>query len=310
MDLSDRIERDLEDPADMPPGVYEAARVKGAIYALPQRISSYVQFYNKAMFAEAGLAAPPHDWYDSSWNWDALKEAARRLTRDTSGDGVIDVYAWTNNFPTRLPPFVFQAGGDYIDEGYQNFILDQEEGLNAVRFMTELHEAQALGGNFLNGTAAMWTAMPTEAKLAEENGLDWDLAPLPQGPAGPAGKLTIIAVGIPVGTSHPEEAWTFLRYYMSKEVKAIENQGGIFPQPRLSVTSELANFAPYFRREHINVFLQALELGRPYRTLHPNAQEIWNVMNNAIKSAFDLNVAPEIALAEIKPTVEQLLAAR
>ncbi len=313
LDLTKWVETDLEDPNDMPPAAYDATRVDDAIYALPQRISSYIQLYNRAMFEEAGLPMAPHDWYDASWNWNAVGEAARRLTRDTSGDGITDIYGWESSFPTRLPPFVFQAGGNYFDAEYENFILDQKEGLQAIEFFRGLFEQESIGrqsGAFLSGTAAMWTVMGTQAELAEQNGLEWDIAPLPQGPAGPAGKFTIIAVGIPAATRHPAEAWEFLKYYMSREVKSREIKGGIFPQPRRSVTADLENYAPYFTREHINVFLQALEVGRPYQTLHPHAREIWSVMNQALNSVFRLEVAPEIALAEIKPTVEQLLAQR
>ena len=55
----------------------------------------------------------------------------------------------------------------------------------------------------------MYTTLPTEMQAAHNQGLSWDLAPLPQGPTGPVGKMLTIAVGIPSASRHRDEAWEF-----------------------------------------------------------------------------------------------------
>ena len=68
--------------------------------------------------------------------------------------------------------------------------------------------------------------LPTEMQAAHNQGLSWDLAPLP-GTTGPVGKMLTIAVGIPSASRHQDER--VLKYYMSAEVGALQNKADIMP---------------------------------------------------------------------------------
>jgi multiple sugar transport system substrate-binding protein len=307
-DLTPYIERDMaHDRHDIPASVWAATTFNGRTLAMSQRLSIYVTFYNKALFDNAGLNHPPYDWYDSSWNWDTFRTAVSKLTYDTSGDGVPDVYGLANSFPVRLYPWVFQSGGDYLSETYDDFILDQPAGIRAIQFITSLFERGYIGGNFLRGTAAMYTSLPTEMKGAQEQGINWDIAPLPQGPAGPVGKMLTIAVGIPAASAHRDEAWEFLKFYMSADISALQNKADIMPQPRLSVVRNRRNYAPYVTSEHLNVIAQAIELGHVYRYFTPHAPEIYNTIDQALRTIFELKADAATALASIRSKVLQLL---
>jgi multiple sugar transport system substrate-binding protein len=311
LDLTPYIERDMaHDRSDIPDSVWAATTLNGRIFAMSQRLSIYVTFYNRAMFDEAGLAPPPYDWYDTGWNWESFKTAVSKLTYDKSGDGIPDIYGLVNNFPVRFYPWVYQSGGEYLNETYDDFILDQPEGIRAIEFITSLFERGYIGGSFLNGTAAMYTTLPTEMQAAHNQGLSWDLAPLPQGPTGPVGKMLTIAVGIPSASRHRDEAWEFLKYYMSAEVGALQNKADIMPQPRLSVIKNRRNYASYVKPEHLTVIAQAVELGHVYRYFHPNAPEIYNTIDQALRTIFGLRADAATALASIRPRIMQLLADR
>ena len=65
----------------------EAFRYGGTLMCVPQNVSSLVVYYNRALFERAGVA-PPRE----GWTWDDFLAAAKALTKDTDGDGRIDVY--------------------------------------------------------------------------------------------------------------------------------------------------------------------------------------------------------------------------
>ena len=65
----------------------DAFRYKGELWCLPQNVSSLVIYYNKALFAAAGITYPANDW-----TWADFVAAAKALTLDKNGDSVTDQY--------------------------------------------------------------------------------------------------------------------------------------------------------------------------------------------------------------------------
>lgn len=292
---------------DIPSPVWETVSLDGAIYAIPQRLSTQVFFTNYELFAQAGLQRPPYDWYDKSWNWDTLRLYCQRLTSDRDGDGKNDVFGLQNSFPTRFDPFVWQAGAEKVSADYRNYTLDSPEGAMAGEYMRELFASGYIGGSYPKSTAAIYIAPPTEISGFTQ-GFPWDIAPLAQGPAGPSTTLGPIAVGIPKAGKHIKEALIFLEYYRSHEIAIAENKGGIFPQPFTTVLVNKDNYPPGMTAQQANVIMQALEIGHPHRDNHPNAAEIKSVIDQAWSiSIIKGEKAPRVALEEIRPKVVQLL---
>ena len=97
---------------------------------------------------------------------------------------------------------------------------------------------------------------------------------------------------------------------MSAEVGALQNKADIMPQPRLSVIKNRRNYASYVKPEHLTVIAQAVELGHVYRYFHPNAPEIYNTIDQALRTIFGLRADAATALASIRPRIMQLLADR
>ncbi len=292
---------------DIPSPVWNTVSINGIIYAIPQRLSTQVLFYNTQFFSNVGLARLPYDWLDATWNWDKLRLYASRLTLDRDGDGKIDIFALQNFVPTRADPFIWQAGAERVSADYKNYTLDSPEGVVAVEYMRNLVTSGYIGGNFLRSSAAMYEAPPTEVSNMQ-SGFPWDMAPLPQGPAGASTTLGPIAVGITKASRNIEAALVFLQYYRSHEVAVIENQGGIFPQPFTSVTATRENYPPGMAAGQVQVMTQALEVGHPHRDNHPKAAEIKSVIDAALTEAVVRGTkAPRVALEEIRLKILQLL---
>src|SRR5690606_4078959 len=57
--LDEFIERDGFDLEDFVPAAMEQCRWDGKVYQLPIAVNNYALFYNKKLFADAGLSEPP-----------------------------------------------------------------------------------------------------------------------------------------------------------------------------------------------------------------------------------------------------------
>ena len=72
------------------------------------------------------------------WKWEDFLAAAKALTKDNDGDGRIDIYGLGFE-PTliRVAPFVWQAGGDIVDDVHRptRFTLDESSALAALDFI-------------------------------------------------------------------------------------------------------------------------------------------------------------------------------
>ena len=79
--------------------------------AVPLYGQSYGLFYNKAMFAEAGVPEPT-----DGWTWQQFLDAATALTRDENGDGTPDQYGFA------------MTGGSVANSAHAAFILGRQEG--------------------------------------------------------------------------------------------------------------------------------------------------------------------------------------
>lgn len=306
-DLTPWVNRDL-DLDDFYQPALDSVRVDGKIYALPQRLSTYVLFYNTDLFNQAGVAPPPKDWNDKSWNWDQLVADSHKLVRDTNGDGKVDQFGVQidTGVERKLLTFLFQAGATIFDDDYQHLALGSDQGLQAIRYVQDGITQGLFGGSFPNRTAAAMVDIPPSMVQYAGDKLPFDVAALPQGPAGPATTIQPIPVGVVAQSKHPEEAWRFLRYYMSREVSLAESQGGVIVQPRRSVTGDPASY-PQVGIHDIRPFVGALEVGRPVPNHTLNFEQIANTIDKALGPVWKGQQDAKTALAQVAPAVEALL---
>ena len=195
----------------------------GALQCMPQNISTPVVYYNTRIFEEAGVPAPADDW-----TWDDLVETAKRVQSE-------DAYGifFEPNF-NRLAPFVWQAGGEIVDdtENPTKVSLAEPEDLRALRFLIGLRhrhhvfpelsqsEAEEPEATFIAGRAAMLIdsrRATTSLRAAED--LEWDVAPLPVDPQvrQPAVMLHSDAYCMARTSKAKDAAWQFIEYAVGPE---------------------------------------------------------------------------------------------
>lgn len=213
-----------------------AFQLRGQLWCIPQNISSLVVYYNQDLFEAAGLAYPADDW-----TWDDFLAAARRLTRDLDGDEQVDQYGLGLE-PSlyRLAPFVWQAGGELVDDPVRpnRLALDSPEASAAFQWFVDLQvreqvvpsaiaeAAESSQSRFLNGRLGMILnsrrGVPTYRTIKD---FVWDVAPLPRARQA-AGILHSDGYCLAAQSQHKDAAWSFIEFANSPVGQAIVARSG------------------------------------------------------------------------------------
>src|SRR5690606_35655739 len=107
---------------------------EGDLYGLPKDVGPWALAYNKNLFDEADVDYPPADL--TNWTWNELIETAKKLTKDTNGDGRTDQYGIAG-FP--LENAVWANGADYVDYETGEIKIDSPEFIEAMQFVVDLN---------------------------------------------------------------------------------------------------------------------------------------------------------------------------
>ncbi len=264
---------ELIDPTDFYPIAIDSFTMDDDLWCVPQNISSLVVYYNKDLFDAAGVAYPSDDW-----NREDFLAAARALTQDNDGDGTTDQYG-VGIEPSifRLAPFVWQDGGDIVDNfaNPTRLTLDDPHVLETFQWFVDLQlvegvvpsalaeSAEESESRFLNGTLGMFfnsrRAVPTFRTI---DGFDWDVAPLPRGQKA-AGILHSDGYCMAQRTDNKAAAWKFIEFANSFEGQSVIVASGRTVPSRIAVAESDAFLDPSERPANSRVFVDFVDqLGR------------------------------------------------
>lgn len=204
------------DLSDYYPSILAVNEYEGGIYGLPWIAQPVVTYYNRALFEAAGLEEPTADW-----TWDDFMEYARALTLDTDGDGETDQWGFINNgWP---PPYIFvwQAGGELINEDFTEAPIDSPEFLEGFEFYlstaynpevspsADIIAEQGFAEMFKAGRIAMFMGGAAD-DLDRVEGLDVGVVPVPAHPETGSqttfawNASTVINASSPLAQSNPD----------------------------------------------------------------------------------------------------------
>lgn len=166
--------------------VVDYTEFDGEHYGVPMGYAPYSIWYNKAMFAQAGITEA-----DFPKTWDELFALAERLTVKKEGDTAPEIYGLslgdkTNSF---MPTILQSGGGDVVENG--EIVLDSPENEKTLEWWRDaykggwgptnigLADAVAL---FTGGKAAMTWIGPWVVTGAESAGIEVGQFATPAGP--------------------------------------------------------------------------------------------------------------------------------
>ena len=250
--------------AESIPSLYQTFTFDGGQYALPEQWSGNFLYYNKKLFADAGLGPPPGRW-DQPWGFSQFLDTAEALTkRDRSGRvsrwGYVDT--WVASYAAGL--FAMNNGVPWstprMNPTHLNF--DNEAFLEGIQFYADLahkhHVAPTSSDTqsmstmdlFTSGRAAMALGGHWRWQTADRaNGLDFDITVLPTGPKGRAACSNIGTTGLAIAASsrRKQQAWEFVKFATGPVGQAVIAESGLFV-PVLSSAIKSAGFAQAHNR--------------------------------------------------------------
>jgi multiple sugar transport system substrate-binding protein len=263
LDLNTMLAQDKAFAADLKSdgirSLYDTFTFDGGQCALPEQWSGNFLYYNKKLFAEAGVRPPPGRW-DQPWSFGEFLDAAKGLTkRDRSGRvsqwGYVDswvpfyaagLFGMNNGVPwctPRMNPTHLNFDNEAFLEGIQ-FYADLAHKHGAAPTSSDIQSMSTMD-LFTSGRAAMalgghWRYQTVD--LAK--GLDFDVTVLPTGPKGRSARSNIGTTGLAIAASSPrkQQAWEFVKFATGPVGQAVTAESGLFvPVLRSAITS--AGFA-------------------------------------------------------------------
>lgn len=218
--------------ANWPAGVIGAASIDGTLYGIPNEIDVYALNYNKRLFAEAGIAAPPS-------TWEEFLAAAEKLTDKSKGQqGFGLINSWAAGVLHPFASLLVSNGGDLVVDGKP--ALDSKQATETF----ELYETLIKSGysdpamatadanttgpfldSFVSGKTGMiimanWWESALKAGMGDAFA-DVATAPIPVGPSGDVPRSIsyswMTVVNAKASAEEQQAAWDFLNWLNGPE---------------------------------------------------------------------------------------------
>lgn len=273
---------------------------QGKLYGLPIQESSAGFYYNKKLFAAAGIDVSSYT-VDNPWTFDEFKEVCKKL-KDSGVSTAVNMRLSSTTDETAtylLYPFIYAAGGEFLSEdgltatGY----FDSAATQSGFQFLKDLITAgytsySATDEEFFTGKSGMylsagWTIPDIDGKYTDTfpNRDSWGLLPYPKGTvaASTTGSWSFAITN----NHHTDKTWSkaLLLWLTSVESsKEITNATGMIPA-RKSVETNYEEGSPEY------VLLQQLEKTGKARPATIGYPQFSSVFRNAIYELGSKSVA-------------------
>lgn len=231
-------------PNIMDAGFLHHGEYAGTLYGLPRYINMGGTYYYNADLIEGAGLTPIETLVESdNWDWEALREYGRKLTR-RNARGTAEQGGLQTDLRAHLYTFILSNGGQVFDypERPWDFRMNRPEAIEALEFVRQLvwddqvlfSHSSGRGPEFLGGDWRDQFSSGRVGILMQSFNLNaphfheiigerfrWqNVVPVAAAPNGERrGTNAKDLYGIPATTKHPEEAWLFLNYLVSVDVQ-------------------------------------------------------------------------------------------
>ena len=312
LDLKPFIDRDGYNVGQLADQAVSDFTTPDGQFGLPRDLNVVALYYNKKMFAAAGIPAP-----DDTWDWTKLRDVAKQLTLK-GADGKVKqwgFYTETTDMENDWSELVWQNGGDIISADHKTSLVGSDQAAGGIQYLQDLiwkdkvmpdaSITDALGDAFEQGQAAMEANGSWLVATHQAAGLDFGIAPLPKGPAGQATSINPTGAVVYKGTKNADAAWAFVKYLASPaaQTKLMELKAS------LPANKEVLSgpFASSF--DGAKVLADAIA----YARIKPSFKG-FNDWTTALQTEIDANVFTEPkktakqALTDVLPALDKILA--
>ena len=287
----------------------------GSIYAMPKDVSAFPVFYNKDLFAAAGVTPPTAE---NPWDWNDYLEAAKKLT---SGEGDEKVYG-TGSY--SLESAVWSNGAEWVDqETLTKVEITDPAFTEALQWYADLYLVHGVCPSPAEQTALSDYDRFKQGKLAMVGSgtwslgdfwancdFDWDVMPWPVSPNTGKTAIWFGSAGLAVSatTEHPLEAsnlCAFLAFNEDAQRTAYTN-GQAVPTLKDMAYGEYteSGLKPDSKEVFWDMFEHTARLATQSRTFN---QEWFAEFNSNTAAVYNGEMTAEEYCESINDTVQALL---
>jgi multiple sugar transport system substrate-binding protein len=295
--LDEDIKTEKVDTSDFAPAALNAFKWKGNIYGLPKDYNTMALEYNKDLFAQAGISAPPK-------TWDELIQDAKMLKSKniTPLSMPIDV--------ARYYPLVKDFGGSYYNSSNNKVMLNNQANETGLKFFIDNMRAKNmvtpkdLGGDwagvpFSQGKVAMalegaWI-IPFMQQSAPN--LKYGISDFPSANGKSANMTFTVSYSMAKSTQHPNEAAKLLFYMTGKDAEKMTADSGLAIPSRISQQNVFLNQNPEYQ-----AFVNGVKDAIPYQ-FGTYGQTFVDAINKATEQGALQGLAPSKVLSQAQQTV-------
>jgi multiple sugar transport system substrate-binding protein len=250
-DLTPYIKRDKVDLSQIPGPVLNYTQYNDKRCTMPFLNDAYGIYYNKTMFAAAGITEPPK-------TLDDLTADAKKLTK-LNPDGSIKVAGFDPSFgvyENSAAHFAPMTGAKWLTSDgksaiggdpawqslltWQKSLVDWYGNSKLTKFNATFGDEFSAQNAFEAGKLAI--NMDGEWRIAsiaaDKSKVDYGVAPIPvssdRASAYGSGYITGNVIGISRGSKNPEAAWAFIKYLTTNTDAMVKLANGIKNVPTLT----------------------------------------------------------------------------
>jgi multiple sugar transport system substrate-binding protein len=304
LDITDRVANsEIISKAEYFEGPLNSVTWDGKLFGLPKYTDTIGLFYNKDLFAKAGLTEPPT-------TWDEVAEYAAKLTDPANNVYGITFSARAGEEGTfQFLPIIQMSGGgaNKVNTEGAAKVLDIWKSLidngHASRDVLSLGQWDSTGV-FNSGNAAMAISGPWEIdRMVDDAQFDWGVALLPTITENDqkSSALGGFNWGIMATTKHPDEAFRLLEFFVDQEDRIFAEFGN------LPARGDIALPVTGIEKKDaaLLVFQDQLQYAQP-RGPHPEWQKISKAIYDAEQQALTGQMSSMDALNQAQATIDDI----
>jgi multiple sugar transport system substrate-binding protein len=255
--------------------IRDGMSVDGRPYALAYDLGPLLLFYNKDMLRKAGV---PYPRPDKPMTWEDFRSICKEVTSPAARQYGFATYPSMDN----TVPWIWSAGGDYMNQEQTSCTLDSEQAKAGIEFIssiftkdktgvpiTDLSNRQFGNEQFYSGRAAMLIDGPwAAAAIAASAKFDWDVAAVPAGPAGSVTYAAGSGFGVSTAAKDPDSAYKAIEVLTSTAsmIKHVEGNRGFMARASASKAYDERPAPPKSREVIAGVLDGTIAKARPYKT--------------------------------------------
>lgn len=287
---------------DVDPATLELWQTDEGLFAYPFSNSPFVMFVNTDRISESGQDSPADLLADGDWTFDAARDISAASVDELGGAGLVvrdfDYQIWANlaTVWSGWGAEPWSADGSTCEFGSPEMV-DALSWYHDAVFEDGAVPGPGTSADFFSGDTTMTITQISRA-ASLDGSFEWDIVPLPAGPAGQQNVVGQAGVGVLAAGEHTEAAANFLAYFTNPENS--EALSLYFPPPRTSLLNPdtLAEGNPVFSQEQLQTVVDSIT-GATTKPAHANFAQL----DTAVRSALDPLWTDAADAATVAPAV-------